>query len=335
MQGYFRDVRLMLISVFLLVCFFANVNAATNNSSQQNPTFQGWLNAFKKEASNSGISEATLVSALSDVKPIPRIIELDRNQPEFKLTFEQYYQRVVNKRRINKGRKLLKEHHALLADIEKKHGVQPRFIVALWGMETDFGRMTGGFKVIDALVTLAFDGRRSSFFRKQLIHALRIIDQGHVTAKKMTGSWAGAMGQTQFMPSTFANNAIDHDGDGRIDLWSNKGDALASGANYLARTGWKANQSWGVEVKLRQPLDEKLLGIKVRKNLSEWVELGVESINGKLLNAPGKVSIVTLSGPNNRSFMVFHNYLAIMDWNKSTHFATSVGLLADAIGEVN
>ncbi len=299
------------------------------------PDFATWLEALRAEALAQGISLRTLDEALTGVKPIERVIRFDRNQPEFKLTFARYFQRVVSRARVEKGRKLLREHRALLQQIQSRYGVQPRFVVALWGMETDFGRLTGGFKVIDALVTLAYDPRRSGYFRRQLLDALRIIDQGHVRAAEMTGSWAGAMGQTQFMPSTFLRYAVDFDGDGRKDLWHSTADALASGANYLARMGWRDDQTWGREVRLPADFDPGLFGLEQRKRLSQWQALGVRRIDGRDLPRRDLLaSLIQLDGDTDkpRHFLVYDNYRAIMKWNKSHHFATSVGILSDRIG---
>jgi len=236
---------------------------------------------------------------------------------------------------VSKGRQLLKEHHTLLAKIEAEFGVQPRFIVALWGMETGFGRMTGGFNAINALATLAYDGRRGAFFRGQLIKALRIIDQGHVTYDKMLGSWAGAMGQTQFMPSTFESYAIDFTGDGKINLWKDKDDALASGANYLSSVGWVRGQTWGRKVQLPENFDAGLLGFDTNKRIPDWQSLGIRRANGDDLPSRDiKAFIIRLDRGTGDAYMVYENYLAIMDWNKSTNFATAIGILSDRIGRV-
>jgi len=299
-------------------------------------SFAVWIVELEKEALAKGISETTLKKVLPRVKFLDRVIELDRNQPEFKLTSEQYLSRVISKHRVRKGRELLKKHHDLLSRIETRFGVQPRFIVALWGMETGFGRMTGGFNAINALATLAYDGRRGEFFRSQLFKALKILDQGHVSFDGMLGSWAGAMGQTQFMPSTFESYAIDFTGDGKINLWKDKEDALASGANYLSSVGWKRGQTWGREVTLPEGFDSNLLGFESEKQISDWQALGVRRSNGGDLPAAAiKAYIIRLDNGEGTPYMVYENYLAIMDWNKSTNFATAVGLLSDKIGRIN
>jgi len=298
------------------------------------PTFKAWLEAFRQEALVEGVSEETLNKSLPLIKePIKKVIKFDRNQPEFKLTFDQYLNRVAPKSRIKRGQKLLKKHNKLLTTIEEKYGVQKRFLVAFWGMETDFGRLTGGFNVLNALATLAYDGRRSKFFRKQLMNALVIIDAGHVEPEKMTGSWAGAMGQTQFMPSTFLAYATDFDGDGKINIWKSTADALASGANYLSNVGWNSEQTWGREVTLPKDMDKDLLDLKVKKKIAEWQKLGVRRITGKNLPLVDlDASVVQLDDKTGRAYMVYDNYRAIMDWNKSKNFATAIGILSDRIG---
>lgn len=296
--------------------------------------FQAWLQDLRTEARERGITEATLDSALDGVALVPRVVELDRRQPEFTLTFRQYRDRVVPLSRIEKGRQKLAENRALLQEIGTKLGVQPRFIVALWGIETDFGRVTGGFSVIPALVTLAFDGRRSAYFRKELLNALRILDEGHITPKAMVGSWAGAMGQSQFMPSSFLAHALDYDGDGRRDIWTTRADVFASAANYLAKSGWRADQTWGREVTLPANFDPTLADLKVRKKISEWQAMGVRRPGGGDL-PPRQLSasiVLPEKGATSPAYMVYDNYRATLLWNRSTFFALAVGLLSDGIG---
>jgi len=329
----FRSLLTLFLVVFASITFAEHKDELNPNIEEQSPTFEAWLAAFKKEAIVKGISEETVERALANVKPIKRVVKLDRNQPEFKLTFQQYLDRVAPPFRVNRGKKLLKKHKKLLAEIEKEFGVQSRFIVALWGMETDFGRLTGGFNVIDALATLAFDGRRGKFFRKQLLNALTIIDAGHIEPENMTGSWAGAMGQTQFMPSTFLSYAIDFDKNGKIDIWKDLGDALASGSNYLSKVGWDNDQTWGRRVQIPENFDKTLADLKIKKMISDWQALGVRKENGKDLPSRDiEASIIILDDGEGPAYMVYNNFHAIMDWNKSKNFATSVGILSDRIG---
>lgn len=295
--------------------------------------FGQWIEGVKTEARSKGISERTIMEALSGVQPIPRVIELDRKQPEGKMSFAQYYERVINKQRIDTGRYLYQKHWHELNKAASRYGVPAQYIVALWGIETSYGDNTGGFDVIAALATLAHEGRRAEFFRSELINALKIIDQGHITAADMKGSWAGAMGQNQFMPSSFHNFAVDGNGDNRRDIWTSLPDVFASTANYLSKSGWKEDERWGREVKVPSYFNTDLAGLDTRKSLSEWSRLGVTLPNGVDLPAFDGMqgSIVQPDGVSGPSYLVYDNYRVIMRWNKSTYFATSVGLLADQI----
>jgi membrane-bound lytic murein transglycosylase B len=206
--------------------------------------------------------------------------------------------------------------------------------VALWGAETDFGRVTGSFQVIDSLITLIYDGRRGTFFRKELIHALRILDEGHVSIDEMKGSWAGAMGQLQFMPSTFRSFAVDFNDDGRKDIWKSHEDAFASAANYLSQSGWNYDQTWGQEVFFPEEFDRTSIRFKHRKRLSEWKALGLRPLDGR--NFPSKDFISSIIQPNGaagQAFLVYGNYRVILRWNRSHRFALSVGMLSDLIGQ--
>jgi len=327
-----------LMFIYLIVGsnLYAKDRVSQSPSKSQNavkPTFDEWLLTFRQDALDKGISEKTLDSALPTIKQIKRVVKYDRNQPEFKLTFARYLNNVAPKSRVNQGRRLLKKHKKLLRDIRNKFGVQPRFIVAFWGMETSFGRLTGGFKVLDALATLAYDGRRAKYFRKELINALKIIDQGHIQAPKMSGSWAGAMGQTQFMPSTFLAYGVDYNNDGRINIWTDIEDALASAANYLSKIGWDDTQTWGREVQVPASLDKNLMDRKIKKNIAAWQALGVRKKNGSNLpNRNLQASIIKMDNKEGPAYMIYKNYHAIRDWNRSDNFAVSIGILSDRIG---
>ena len=293
------------------------------------------LSLLREEALGSGIQQKTLDSALEDLEPVSGVIELDNNQPEAKLTFDQYLGRILSEVRIARGRKMLTDSRRLLTKIAKAYGVQPRFLVALWGVETDFGRATGSFPVIDSLVSLVYDGRRSSFFRKELFHALRILDEGHISLARMKGSWAGAMGQLQFMPSTFRLFAVDFDGDGRIDIWESKEDVFASAANYLSRSGWERGQTWGQQVLLPEGADLSPAKLKETKRASDWLALGVCTVDGSDFLLPESLSsIVQPEGLRGRTFLVYNNYQVIYKWNRSENFALSVGILSDRIGDL-
>jgi membrane-bound lytic murein transglycosylase B len=316
------------------IAALAAVLAVPAAAATEPAPFATWVEGLRSEAMSKGISRETLDAALKGIQPIPRVLELDRKQPEFTLTFPEYMAKVVPQGRIDIGKQKLRENKALLTEIGNKYGVQPKYIVAFWGIETDFGRITGGFSVVPALATLAYDGRRSDYFRKELINALTIINGRHIDAEHMTGSWAGAMGQTQFMPSTFVSYAVDYDGDGRKDIWTNKADALASAANYLAKLGWRSDETWGRPVKLPDGFDRSLLGNGVKKPLAEWQKLGVRrSDGGDLPMRDLSASVVTAEDKLTQAFLVYGNYQAILKWNRSIFFAVAVGTLAERIGE--
>ena len=296
-------------------------------------SFAEWRDGVRSEALSLGISAATFDAAFSGIEPIPRVIELDRSQPEVTITFAQYLERVVPDSRVAMGRTLLAKHRDLLEPIGREYGVPPRFIVALWGIETSFGNFLGGFPVIGALATLAHDGRRSAYFREELLNALRILEDGHITPEAMVGSWAGAMGQSQFMPSSFVRYAVDYDGDGKRDIWGTHADVFASAANYLAQAGWRAGETWGRQVQLPSGFDRSIADLNVKKTLAEWQELGLRRSNGAdLPQAAMSGSVVLPGGEEGPAYLVYDNYRTIMRWNRSFYFATSVGLLADRIG---
>ncbi len=300
--------------------------------SAQTPDFQVWLEALKSEARGAGISQATIDTALADVEPIERVTELDRKQPEFTQTFWAYLDKRVTPERVARARSLLATHKDLLAQVEARYGVQPRFLVSFWGLESNFGDYTGGFSVIRALVTLAFDERRGKFFRAQVLDALRIIDQGHISAKAMQGSWAGAMGQVQFIPSTFVRHAVDFDGDGRRDLWNSLPDVFASAANYLRAIGWRGDETWGREVRLPKGFDFELADLRTRKPIGAWQALGVRRPDGSdLPRADLEASIIVPAGHKGPAFIIYGNFHSIMRWNRSILYAIAVGHLADRI----
>ena len=296
-------------------------------------SFAEWREGVRSEALSLGISASIFDTAFSGIEPIPRVIELDRSQPEVTITFDQYLERVVPDSRVKQGRELLAKHRELLEPIGREYGVPPRFIVALWGIETSFGRFLGGFPVIGALATLAHDGRRSAYFREELLNALRILEDGHITPDAMVGSWAGAMGQSQFMPSSFVRYAVDRDGDGKRDIWGTHADVFASAANYLAQAGWQAGETWGRQVQLPAGFDQAQTGLDVKKSLAEWQAMGLRRANGAdLPQAAMSGSVVLPGGEGGPAYLVYDNYRTIMRWNRSFYFATSVGLLADRIG---
>jgi len=292
-----------------------------------------FLAKLKAEAHAAGVSTRTFDEALAGFAPIARVIELDRAQPENRKSFAAYRETLLGASRISEGRTLFAEESHLLAQVSKAYGVPPQVIVALWGVETSYGALTGGFKVPQALATLAMDGRRPEFFRGELIKALRIIEDRHITASAMKGSWAGAMGQPQFMPSSFLTYAVDWNGDGRRDIWGTRADVFASAANYLAKSGWKAGEPWGIPVRLPQGMDASALcGLEKKLDMRYWKHLGlVPAGGGGFAGLPGEASLVMPDGADGDAFLVFNNYRVLMKWNRSTYFASAVGLLADSI----
>jgi len=306
-------------------------------SQTDNGAFRTWLKDLRAEAARKGISEATLAAALDPVTPIPRVVELDRRQPEFTQTFWRYLDGAVSDARVKDGVARLKDNQEFLARLEKKYGVPGRVLTAFWGLETNYGRNLGAYKVPAALATLAFDGRRSAFFRTELFDALSIIERGHIAPDKMIGSWAGAMGQTQFMPSTFLRHAVDETGDGRIDVWGQTSDALGSGANYLKNLGWDGARTWGREVRLPKTFDLTLASLDGNasdtiKPLSAWAALGITRADGSALPKQDIAAALVLpAGASGPAFLVYDNFRIILKWNRSIFYALAVGHLADRI----
>jgi len=331
-QRFHSKVAVLLL---LAVAALLVIVAASPLWAEKQESLDQWLADLKTEALAQGISPKTLDRAFRDFRPIARVIELDASQPEYTLTLEQYLGRVVRKSRVVRGRDKLTRYASLLENVYQRYGVQSRFLVSLWGIETEFGRVTGKFPVIQAIATLAYDSRRSSYFRRELIQALRIADEGHVPLGKMRGSWAGAMGQLQFMPSAFHDFGVDFNQDGRVDIWNDLEDAFASAANYLSRSGWSRGHTWGREVKLPPSLDTAMLGLETQKSLSEWQSLGVRRAGGEDLpkNPDLLASILQPDGKKGRAFAVYDNFRAILAWNKSDYFGIAVGSLADQIVE--
>lgn len=262
----------------------------------------------------------------------PRVIDLDRRQPEFTDTFANYLGRRLTRERIEQGRKMLRTHRAILQRAAERFGVQPQYLVAFWGLETNFGSYLGNMSTLNSLATLACDERRAAFFTSEFLEALRLLERGDVEPSAMVGSWAGAMGHTQFMPSTYMRYAIDGDGDGRIDLWRSVPDALFSAAHFLNSLGWTDGVRWGREVRLPAGFDYSQSGLNNARPLAAWHHAGVRDATGKAL-PPTEMPAALLvpSGHRGPTFLVYDNFRVIMRWNRSEHYALSVGLLADAI----
>jgi len=308
--------------------------AAAAGARAASQPFERWLSELRAEARAQGISAATIQGALSGIAPIQRVIELDRRQPEVTLSWAQYRDRVVAEPRIGNGRKAFAENRALLAAVEQRFGVAARTVTAIWGVETNYGATMGGFPVVQALATLAYDGRRSAYFRGELLNALRILDQGHIRKERMLGSWAGAMGQPQFMPGSFLAYAVDFDGDGRRDIWDSRADALGSIGNYLRRAGaWRPGEPWGFEVTLppRFPIGEA--DGRTMRPLSSWASAGVRPADGGRMPAGDMpAAIAAPDGAAGQAFVLFPNAQAVRRYNNSTYYVLAVGLLSDRVG---
>lgn len=299
-------------------------------------SFEQYLEGLKQQARQEGISEQILAEAFVNVEYRPRAVTADRNQPERRLTLDEYIPRAVPDWKVKQAQALYEKHYDELQRIGKQYGVQPRFIVALWGVESNFGSFTGNFPVIDALSTMAYDGRREEFFRKETMAALQILQQGHITVDEMKGSWAGAMGQCQFMPSSFLAFAADGDGDGKKDIWGTKADVFASTANYLSKSGWDDRYTWGRQVKIPANFDKALEGRQAEKGklLREWSELGITRYDGQplpQLKEDIKAWLIMPDDESGRIYLVYNNYNVLMKWNRSHYFAVAVSHLADRI----
>jgi membrane-bound lytic murein transglycosylase B len=319
--------------VFILMLGVAGPISFAGPAFAAGEDFPQWLAGLKRDAASQGVPAGTLDSALRGVEPIPRVLELDQKQPESTITLDRYLSNVVTPERIEKGRKLKVQNKALLRAVSNRYGVPPKTIMSLWAIESGFGNTMGTFKVVDALATLAFDGRRPDLFRAELIGALKILGRGQFNSEDLKGSWAGAMGQVQFMPTTYLHYAVNYGHDGQADIWHTQGDVFASAANYLSTLGWKREESWGREVVLPTGFDPELIGLPTKHSVTEWGKLGVRKVGGTKL-APSAIagSVVAPDGVRGRAFLVYDNFRTIMKWNRSTYFALAVNLLGDGIG---
>ena len=295
------------------------------------PDFQACVAGLKDKALKAGIDPRTADEVLSGVTYLDRVIELDRRQPEFTTTFADYLGKRVNEARIQKGRELLREHRDLLDRVTRATGVPAPYLVAFWGLETNFGSYFGKMPVPSSLATLACDPRRSGFFTEQLMAALRIIDEGSIAADQMEGSWAGAMGHVQFMPTVFLKHAVDADGDGRRDLWNSLPDAMMSAGRFLESMGWDGDYRWGREVVLPAGFDYSKADGR-RLPLEEWREMGItDAFGNPLAREPIDAKLVVPAGHRGPAFLVYQNFDVIMGWNRSEFYAIAVGHLADRV----
>jgi len=302
-------------------------------------TFNDFKEDMVIEARKHNISEQTIKTVFPKIKYSKSVLKKDAYQPEFTKPFTEYYENMINDERVTTGQELKKKYKTLLKNVEKKYGIQPRFILAFWGLETNYGTNMGDYNVVDSLATLAYDGRRKKFFTSQFLTALKIIDNGHVTYEDMKGSWAGAMGHFQFMPTTFTHYAVDGDGDGIINIWGNIPDAIYSAANYLSSMNWIVDQKWGREVKIIPDFDWNAYELKERLSLQDWHRIGVRRMNGGKLDIEyGKqkklsAELIFPAGYNGPAFLVYDNFYKTMRWNRSTNYALCVGRLADRIDQ--
>ena len=302
-------------------------------AAQSYASFADWRAAFRGRATAAGVTGATFDRAFSGVRENQRVLELDRRQPEFTRPIWEYLDSAVSDTRVANGREKAAAEATTLAGIEQRFGVEKEVALAIWGLESAYGFNMGSIPVIESLATLAFEGRRRAFAEEQLIEALRIIQAGDVAPAAMVGSWAGAMGHTQFIPTSFQAYAVDYTGDGRRDVWAvDPADALASTANYLARFGWTFGQPWGVEARLPQGFDYAIADQSIRRPVADWRAIGVTQVDGSPLPDHGDASVITPAGAQGPAFVVFGNFRVIKRYNNATSYALAVGHLSDRIG---
>ncbi|WP_028094787.1 lytic murein transglycosylase [Pseudodonghicola xiamenensis] len=297
-----------------------------------NPAYDAWVVGFRDRAAARGISPQVMVRAFRGAGYLPGVIERDRNQTEFTRSLEDYLAIAASDERVSTGRAMMSRHGALLRRIEDRYGVEAQVVCAVWGLESRYGARRGDVPVISALSTLAYDGRRGAFFESQLMAALKILQAGDVSPERMTGSWAGAMGHTQFIPTTYLAYAVDFTGDGRRDIWdADPSDALASAAAYLSRSGWRHGQPWGLEVALPQGFDAGLTGRGKERSVAAWRALGVRPAAGGILPDHGSASVLAPAGLNAPAFLVYRNFQVILRYNNSEKYGLGIGHLSDRI----
>lgn len=302
-------------------------------AAQADPAFQRCLANLKSTAAQQGVSAATFDRYTADLEPDRSVLELLNFQPEFSTDIWDYLAGLVDEQRVEDGKAMLAEHADLLARVSAEYGVDPATVVAIWGVESDYGRIFGKRPILTSLSTLSCEGRRQSFFRGEFIATLKLLQSGDIRAEGLTGSWAGAFGHTQFIPSTYARIAVDFDGDGRRDLVGSIPDALASTANYMKRSNWQTGRPWGYEVKLPAGFNASLAGRTNRRTLSEWMKHGVERIDGAPIDLPGNTRSAVLlpAGRQGPAFLVFRNFDAIYSYNAAESYALAIALLSDRL----
>lgn len=307
-------------------------DAAAADVVPANARFEAWVRSFKARAVRQGISQSVVDRAFRGVRYNADVVRRDRNQSEFTKTLWQYLDSAVSDSRVKNGKAALRKHKRKLEAIERQYGVDKEVVVAVWGLESAYGAVRGDTPIIGALATLAFDGRRGKFFEAQLIAALKILQNGDTTPNRMVGSWAGAMGHTQFIPTSYLAFAVDFTGDGKRDIWSDDpSDALASTAAYLKRSGWKTDVPWGVEVTLPRGFNYALANRKIKKMPSDWAALGVRGIDGKAVRNYGSASLLLPAGSQGVAFLIFKNFDAIERYNTADAYVIGVGHLSDRL----
>ncbi len=315
-----------MIKIIISICLFV---ASFSAQAYDSKNFSVWLRDFKAEAKAEGISAKTIKNTFKNAKFLPQVIVLDRAQPEFISPFLKYLDNRINPSKIALGRAMLQQHDALLSKVETDYGVPKEMLVSFWGLATHYGANKGNFGLPSALMTLAYEGRREAFFRGQLLDTMRIVDAGHSKVAGMRGSWAGAVGNMQFMPSTLLKHGVDADADGRINVWTSLPDSFASAANYLKNAGWQKGEIAMLEVKLPANFDYSLAQLNNRKSAERWSVLGVRDMDDNLPPALDNAAILLPQGWQGPAFMVFSNFDVIMDWNRSVNYALSVAHLAN------
>lgn len=326
------SVRSIAVILALLLTADANANADTNAETNAEDRFAACLAGLRQQAVGAGVAEPLVSALLPSLEWQPRVLELDLQQPEFAQTFAQYLEARVTPQRIERGRVLYRQHRDFLRQLSARYGVPGQYLIAFWGLETNFGSYLGGMPTLDSLATLACDSRRSSFFGDEFVAALQLLQREDLDPAQMRGSWAGAVGHTQFMPSSYMRYAVDGDGDGTIDLWRSELDALASGAHFLRQLGWQPDMRWGREVQLQRDFPFELAGPTTRKTVAEWGRLGVRQADGRALEENAQLgSILLPAGYAGPAFLVYDNFDVIMRWNRSESYGISVGHLADRI----
>lgn len=324
-----KSLAALLVSAWT-VLLVSSPSMATETSTPQ--TFAQCKAQLHTKALTEGIDEKVVTAALKDIEHDANVIKYDRRQPEFSESFASYFNKRVNQWRVDKGRAMRKTHNKLLLELQAKYGIPPHYLISFWGLETNFGAYKGKMSIIRSLTTLACDQRRSAFFTEELMLALKLAQKEQLDTKQMLGSWAGAMGHTQFMPSAYLKYAIDGDGDGKVDLWNSIPDALTSAANFLQNLGWKRGFKWGREVSLGDDFGYHVSGIDQNKSLNDWSIAGVRRTNGKAMpKSDIAASLLVPSGHKGPAFLVYDNFHVIMRWNRSQFYAIAVGRLADRI----